>query len=372
MFVMGNESNNLNRILMTVDTVGGVWNYAVELIKGLSDRGIEVALATMGPLPDAEKQKSLAGIKNVDLYESSFKLEWMEQPWEDVEEASEWLLELEIMLHPNIVHLNGFVHGALPWHSPVVVVGHSCVSSWYEKVKGEKVPSQWQYYQKRVSEGLRGADAVVAPSKAMLDMLKTHYGISDLCRVIYNGRSRGDEVFAKKNMVLSAGRVWDEGKNMDALMSIASELPWPLFIAGDCANKPVKYEKVKLLRQIPNQSLLGWMRDAAIYALPARYEPFGLSILEAAGNECALVLGDIESLREIWGDAAVYVNPDDREELKTAINRLIENDSLRNQYGKKARQRASQFSSDIMVNNYIDLYNNLICKRFPVSESNPN
>jgi glycogen synthase len=65
------------------------------------------------------------------------------------------------------------------------------------------------------------------------------------------------------------------------------------------------------------------------------------------------------------------VNPDDREELKTAINRLIENDSLRNQYGKKARQRASQFSSDIMVNNYIDLYNNLICKRFPVSESNP-
>lgn len=363
---MENEISNLNRILMTADAVGGVWNYAMELIKGLSDRGIEIALATMGPLPDAEKRKFLAGMKNVELFESSFKLEWMEQPWEDIEEASEWLLELEIMLHPNIIHLNNLVHGALPWHSPVAVVAHSCVCSWFEKVKGKKIPSDWQYYRKRVSEGLRGADAVVAPSKAMMEMLKNHYGISDLCKVIYNGRSAGNKTFAKKNMVLSAGRVWDEGKNMDALMSIASEIPWPIFIAGDHADRPVKYEKVNLLGQIPYETLNALMSDAAVYALPARYEPFGLSILEAAGNECALVLGDIESLREIWGDAAIYVNPNDREELKAAINKLINNESLRNQYGQKARQRASQFSSDIMVKNYIELYQNLICKKFPV------
>lgn len=363
---MKTENNNLNRVLMTADVVGGVWNYAMELIKGLSDHGIEIALATMGPLPDAEKRKSLTGIKNVELFESSFKLEWMEQPWEDVEEASEWLMELEIMLHPNIIHLNGFVHGALPWHAPVVVVGHSCVCSWFENVKNEKTPPDWQYYRKRVSEGLMAADAVVAPSKAMINMLKNHYGISDLCKVIYNGRSLSNTNIVKKKMILSAGRVWDEGKNMDALMSVASEVSWPIFIAGDHVNRPIKYEKVNLLGQIPYQTLCTWMSDASIYASPARYEPFGLSILEAAGNECALVLGNIESLREIWGDAAVYVNPDDREELKTVINRLIENDQLRNQYGKKARLRASQFSSDIMINNYIELYKNLVCKRSPV------
>lgn len=370
MFAAESESSSLNRVLMTVDAVGGVWNYAMELIKGLSDRGIEIALATMGPLPDAEKIKTLGRIKNVELFESSFKLEWMEQPWEDVEEASEWLLELEVLLHPGIIHLNGFVHGALPWHSPVVVVGHSCVSSWFEKVKREKIPSDWHYYQERVSEGLRGADAVVAPSRAMLNMIKAHYGVSDLCRVIYNGRSFSDKVFEKKNMVLSAGRVWDEGKNMEALMSIASEVSWPVYIAGDHANKPIKYQNVNLLGQIPYQSLCTLMSDAAVYALPARYEPFGLSILEAAGNECALVLGDIESLREIWGDVAIYVNPENTEELKAAINRLIENDLLRNQYGKRARQRALKFSSDVMVNNYVDLYHSLICKKFPLSEGN--
>jgi glycosyltransferase involved in cell wall biosynthesis len=370
MSVVESEKINFDRILMTADAVGGVWNYTMELVKGLSDRGIEVALATMGPLPDAEKRKSLAEIKNVELFESSFKLEWMEQPWEDVEEASEWLLELEIMLHPNVIHLNGFAHGALPWHSPVVVVGHSCVISWLKEVKREKASSDWYYYRKMVSEGLRGADAVVAPSKAMMNMLKKHYGISENCIVIYNGRKLDEKDFSKKKIVLSAGRIWDEGKNMEALMSVASEIPWPLYIAGDYAGRPVKYDNVKLLGQLSFQNLCKWMSDAAVYALPARYEPFGLSILEAAGNECALVLGDIESLKEIWGDAAIYVDPDDHEELKFAINKLIENDALRNQYGIKARQRAMRYSSDAMVNKYIELYNNLIFKRFPVSERN--
>ena len=54
------------------------------------------------------------------------------------------------------------------------------------------------------------------------------------------------------------------------------------------------------------------MAEASIYALPARYEPFGLSALEAALSGCALVLGDIPSLREIWGPAAIYVPADDK------------------------------------------------------------
>lgn len=362
MSITDGERNSIERILMTVDTVGGVWNYALELIKGLTDRGIEVALATMGPLPDIEKRKMLNDFKNVELFESSFKLEWMEEPWEDVEEASEWLLELEIMLHPSVIHLNGFVHGALPWHSPVVVVGHSCVSSWFEQVKGEKLPSSWQIYQKRVTEGLKGADTVVAPSKAMLSMLEKHYGVTENAMVIYNGRGICGSGSQKQELILSAGRIWDEGKNIEALMSIASELAWPLFIAGDQADRQINHERLNLLGKISYPSLCAWMGKASIYALPARYEPFGLSILEAAINKCALVLGDIESLREIWGDAAIFVKPDDRDELKCAINSLIYQDLLRAEYGRKARQRALQFSSKNMVDSYLTLYQNLISK----------
>ncbi|HET9225405.1 MAG TPA: glycosyltransferase family 1 protein, partial [Thermoanaerobaculia bacterium] len=45
------------KVLMTADTVGGVWNYALELARGLADQGIEVALASMGnPLDELQRE----------------------------------------------------------------------------------------------------------------------------------------------------------------------------------------------------------------------------------------------------------------------------------------------------------------------------
>ena len=64
-------------------------------------------------------------------------------------------------------------------------------------------------------------------------------------------------------------------------------------------------------RLTPPQMARVVSRAPSIYALPARYEPFGLSVLEAALSGCALVLGDIPSLREIWDGAALFVDPDD-------------------------------------------------------------
>ena len=130
----------------------------------------------------------------------------------------------------------------------------------------------------------------------------------------------------------------------------------------------ISFENVNLLGQISCDSLFSWMSRAAIYALPARYEPFGLSVLEAAINECALILGDIDSLREIWADAAIYVDPDDQESLKAVIKELIGNEKMRLQFGKKARQRSLKFSSEYMVDNYIDLYKSLLRKSPVIAE----
>ena len=60
-----------------------------------------------------------------------------------------------------------------------------------------------------------------------------------------------------------------------------------------------------------------WLRRATIFALPARYEPFGLSALEAGLAGCALVLGDIP-MREVWHDAAMFVPPEQPAALENA------------------------------------------------------
>src|SRR6266542_1827922 len=101
------------RVLMTADTVGGVWTYAMELSTALAETGIEVALATMGrPLSGAQRAEAEA-LPGLQVFESDFKLEWMADPWKDVYRSGEWLLELEDQLRPDFIHLNSFAHGAL-------------------------------------------------------------------------------------------------------------------------------------------------------------------------------------------------------------------------------------------------------------------
>src|SRR5688572_1170870 len=170
------------KILMTADTVGGVWTYALELTRALEPHGVEVQLALMGPPLTAAQRAEADKIANLSLFKSDYKLEWMPECWPDVRRAGEWLLHLANRLCPDLIHVNGYAHANLPWTSPVLVVGHSCVFSWWQAVRGDTPPAEWQRYKSEVTNALRSAHLVVAPTGAMLRALETHYG------KIYNGR----------------------------------------------------------------------------------------------------------------------------------------------------------------------------------------
>lgn len=354
------------RILMTADAVGGVWDYALQLAEGLGARGTEVTLATMGPRPRDDQRAAAGAIPALDLLESEYRLEWADQPWDDVARAGTWLLDLEARVQPDVVHLNGYAHGSLPWRAPAVVVAHSCVCSWWNAVRGGDATEEWDGYRRAVREGLYAASAVIAPSSAMLRALSAHYGAID-GTVVPNGRDAAQfQTGPKQPLVLSAGRLWDEAKNVAALASIADRLPWRVALAGDAQGTPqdgIRTDPVDILGRLPSAELRDWMARAAIYVMPARYEPFGLSVLEAGLSACALVLGDIPSLREHWDGAAVFVPPDDREALCGTIQRLIDNPAQRAELGRRARARGGEFTVERMVDGYERLYGALAAPR---------
>jgi len=126
-------------------------------------------------------------------------------------------------------------------------------------------------------------------------------------------------------------------------------------------------DNVRLLGRLSSAELAPWFSRASIYALPARYEPFGLSVLEAAQAGCALVLGDIDSLREVWGDAAIYVAPDDAHALEDALQRLIAQPLLLQCQGRFAAARAQRYGARAMVDGYRRLYAELVQRRQSVS-----
>jgi glycosyltransferase involved in cell wall biosynthesis len=108
--------------------------------------------------------------------------------------------------------------------------------------------------------------------------------------------------------------------------------------------------------RLSSNDLAAWYARAAIYALPACYEPFWLSALEAALSGCALVLGDIPSLREVWADAAVFVPPNEPKRLESALRELIETPSLRERMAELARSRARNYTPVRMASEYMASY----------------
>jgi glycogen synthase len=353
-------------ILMTTDTAGGVWTYALNLTRALDRFDIWVHLATMGALPDEKQRQEAALIPNLQLHAGDFKLEWMDDPWQEVDQAGQWLMQLQRELKPDLVHLNNFCHGDLPWKVPVLMVAHSCVYSWWESVIGGTPPAgQYREYFTRVQRGLHAADRLVAPSRDLLLTLGKIYGEVPQRAVIPNGCDpAGLPPVPKENRIMSIGRLWDSAKNIESLNSVAHELAWPVVIAGDNfqpgSSHTAAFANVKHIGKLSGPEVKQWLNRSAIYALPARYEPFGLSILEAAYAGCTLVLGDIPSLRENWIGAAYFVEPGNLEALKYTLNTLIERPDLRKKYGEKATIRAQAFSSLRMATSYLDHYQQLL------------
>ncbi len=354
-------------ILMTADTIGGVWTYAVELARQLGPHHVSVALATMGdPLSKAQRAEA-DELPNLHLFQSHFRLEWMHEPWEDVERAGEWLLGLEEQIRPDVIHLNGFAHGNLPWRAPALVVGHSCVLSWWQAVKGEPAPPEWREYRRRTQRGLGAARLVVAPTAAMLHALEQHYGPLPATRVIPNGRdAERFQPGTKQPFIFAAGRLGDEAKNIQALGEAAAGLKWEVFVAGagqDASGATPLPRNVRHCGQLTPEAVAQWMAAAAIYCLPAKYEPFGLSVLEAALAGCALVLGDIPSLRELWDGAALFVPPCDADALRRTLAVLSADAELRAAYSRTARARALRFSPARTAQSYFDAYRELMVER---------
>ena len=162
---------------------------------------------------------------------------------------------------------------------------------------------------------------------------------------------------------MSMGRLWDEAKNVGLLIEAAGDIPYTIKVAGEHAQEQNRLTSgrpnIEYLGRLSTVDIAATLSTAAVYVLPARYEPFGLSALEAALSGCALVLGDISSLREIWGSNALYVQPDDPGALAATINELMSDQSLRLVYATKAYSHAQRYTVQF-GRNYLAAYHHLM------------
>jgi glycosyltransferase involved in cell wall biosynthesis len=354
------------KVLMTTDAVGGVWTYSAGLASALTAAGMEVHLVTLGPPPSPEKRAMLRDSR-VRLIESNLALEWQDAGGDDLPNARRFLEDLEHAIQPDIIHLNSFREANFEWLAPVVVVAHSCVNSWGLACENTEWLSEpkWRHYTRAVAAGLDRAQAWVSPSQAFHDVICGLYRPSSPGTVIWNGiEPAASPPSSKRRFILAAGRFWDAAKNVPVLARASKGLDWPVFVAGPQSDSSGSdLGELNLTGDLSYTALRSRMQRAAIFVSPARYEPFGLSVLEAASAGCALVLSDIPTFRELWSGAALLVDPTDDRALHRALANVCADDRERARLQLAARERSERYSLARTADAYGTLYQRLLATR---------
>lgn len=359
------------RILMTTDTVGGVWTFTSTLTHQLLGRGHAVHLVSFGRKPSADQvaeqdtltkaYPSLFGFTNSDL-----PLEWMQNN-ETVQADGAALLESVLQNEDgmDVILSSQFCFGRLQSPVPRIVVAHSDVLSWAAACKPSALePSPWlNRYTAMVQAGLLDAAAVVAPTSFMGTALRSNFFLPKQAFVLPNGvqaEPAGDDAPQRRLQAISAGRLWDEAKGLDILKDLDTAMP--LLIAGENTFETVGTDvwpaHLQILGPLSRPALHRHFRQSATYLCTSRYEPFGLAPLEAALCGCAVVTRDLPGLREVWADSALYFQ--DPSSLQAILQQLMGSPDLLTQAQARAFARASLFTPQRMADNYLQLFSSVL------------
>jgi glycogen synthase len=357
------------RVLMTADTVGGVWRFAQELTSGLLEAGDAVALVTFGREPSAAQQVECERLRA--LWGASFcyvssdaPLEWMRENHRALGEGADLLARVSREFQADLLHANQFCFGAARLGIPALVTAHSDVLSWARCCRGgEMEDSKWlARYCGLVQRGLDAVDVVTAPTAWMMQALGESFRLRPEQQTIPNGRTFAVPAAAsRRSRAVTAGRVWDEAKDVALLEMVRA--PMPLVVVGEQECDGVRagvLNGVELRGVLSEQAILQLFVESTAYVCTSRYEPFGLAPLEAALCGCAIVAREIASLREVWQDAALYFS--DAGELSAILKRLYDDPEFSWRYQQRAGERAQMFSREQMVKGYRKVYAGLLDK----------
>lgn len=352
------------RLLITTDTIGGVWTFTQELSEGLLERGCRIMLVSFGRMPSAAQQQQCDALAkkfggHFKYVPSEIPLEWMDANGCVWEQGAELLEREAARFAPDLIHSNQFCFGALDVAVPRVVTAHSDVLSWARACRGNPLArSEWlERYVALVQAGLLRADAVVAPTRWMLYALSEGFAIPRHAAVVPNGRRvKADFNGPRALRAVTAGRLWDEAKGMDVLADVRS--PMPVTVAGETQQGSAVATRlpnfVQFAGQLSNAEMLALIEKSAVYLCLSKYEPFGLAALEAALSGCAVVARDIPPLREVWDEGAVYF--EDAQSLSAVLQRLYGDPD----FLKAARERsflcARTYSAERMVDGYLAVF----------------
>lgn len=200
------------------------------------------------------------------------------------------------------------------------------------------------------------------------DLLKNVKCNPEKIKVIYvpisKSFERVDKQFNKENpTILQIGGA--PNKNLKGLIEAVKGINCQLLIIGKISaenQQSLAEANINYINKvgIPFEEVIASYIAADILFFASTFEGFGMPILEAQATGRPVITSNILSMPEVGGDAAIYVDPLDENEIRSAILNLISNETLRNDLISKGFENVKRFDADTIALQYRALYNDIL------------
>lgn len=216
---------------------------------------------------------------------------------------------------------------------------------------------------------VKKAKKIITISNSSKNDIIKHYGIADEnVNVVHLGLKEISMDSSKKSLkefgvdkkfILYVGTLQPR-KNIVSLIKAFSILPnelkenYQLVIIGkkgwlyeDILRSPKMFgveDKTLFLDYVNDEDLPSFYKNAEVFVLPSLYEGFGLPILEAMRYGCPVATSNVSSMPEAGGDAALYFDPNNIEDIEEKIERILTDRSLREKMIEKGNTHYKKFT----------------------------
>lgn len=303
----------------------------------------------------------------------NFRIVGTDIRWHTIEEQ----LKLPQILNKENLDLVHFPYYSVPffYNRPFVMTIHDLIVNHFSTGQASTLPFPVYYlkllaYKFLIAQSARKAKKVIAVSNATKEEIVGHLNVnSSKVAVIYEGasvfRPKG---ISTKRYFLYVGNAYPH-KNLDRLIEAFKILnnDAKLVIVGkeDYFYKRLKKkaqdlrlsDKIIFLQNVSDEELSNLYQNAIALIMPSLMEGFGLPALEAMANKCLVLSSNIPALKEVCGDAAIYFDPHNVEDISEKMKRICSNDSNhRSEKIKMGLDRAKFFSWRKMAKETLAVY----------------
>lgn len=252
-------------------------------------------------------------------------------------------------------------------------------------------PNEYGFLQRirmkrRILNSMRRADCIIALSQTMRNELISHFNIdSEKIEVVYPAIDKRfvsgvspvaiDEVKRRYHLpdrfILVVSQLV-EHKNVrlvvEALRKVADHDISLVIVGG----KTPYYEELRRyamrnhllsrifhIKRVHGHDMAALYHCATIFAMPSRHEGFGFAAVEAQACGVPVIASDVPVLREATANGALYVDPDNSEQMAAAIDRLLAENDLRQQLIAAGKDNIARFTSKNLAENMMEIYRRL-------------